>query len=135
MKFLEETGVRIRNIRLDFRTDLDPDLDPGLIFHFSVIERWVFWALNRTNEKVADELYDIFGQVGLRIANGVGGGLNSVSALLFQLLFFFRCPTGRLCEPDLRLAPCLFHALAATTRYRLTPSSNKQADTLTGCQR
>jgi len=34
MKFLGEVGLRIRNIRLDFGTNLDTDtdLDPGSIF-------------------------------------------------------------------------------------------------------
>jgi len=32
-------SLRTRNIRLDFGTDPDPDLDPGSLFHFSIIER------------------------------------------------------------------------------------------------
>jgi len=37
MKFLGGVGLRMGNNRLDFGTD--PDLDPGSIFHFSIIKR------------------------------------------------------------------------------------------------
>jgi len=39
VKFLDEVGLCIWNIRLDRGTDPDPDLDPGSFFHLSIIKR------------------------------------------------------------------------------------------------
>jgi len=63
-----------KNILLDFGTNPDLDLDDCSIndrghlgIKYELKELWMY-------------VFDIFGVVGLRITNGVGGGLNSMSA-------------------------------------------------------
>ena len=89
MKFWGEVGLPIRNVHLDFSTNLDPDPDPGSVFPL-----FHHWEIGRFKHLVRYELkdlrlnaYNIFGWAGSRITNGVGGGLNSMSAFYSRLCY------------------------------------------------
>jgi len=57
-------------------------------FLFLSLRNRAFYALNNELKELQMNVYDTFWRVYLRITNGVGGGLNSMSAFYFSDRFF-----------------------------------------------
>jgi len=56
-------GFKIRNIWLDFGTDLDWDLDPGSFFHFSIIETHDVLGIKYEPKELRINVYNTFWRV------------------------------------------------------------------------
>jgi len=60
--FQRAAGLRIKSIRLDFGTDLDLDLEPGInFFRFSIIERFRHYVYDLKDLRM--NVYDMFCRV------------------------------------------------------------------------